>query len=365
MKNRAATLVLAALLAACGGSGGTGVTGSTGAGGGTTASGSSGQTSSASSGTGGGSSSASSASSSASGTGGSGPSATKACNDLAMARCNRLADCSGGALVTQRYGDMTTCVSRMELGCKDSLEATDTTATPAFEETCAASVAGTSCADDIDGNTAPACQPPPGPRAAGAGCGFGAQCATGFCDVPKAAACGACAVRPADGAPCTGTSDCNFNQVCSPAGTCTTYIGENGACAPNTQCQTGLACVGGGMSSTGACKAQATMLGQVCDPIRKNSGDCDRSDGLYCDAASLTCKAIVYGQGGQPCGTVNGAIVLCAAGGMCVLGSATAGTCSATAADGAPCDATAGPPCLTPARCVGGTCILTDGTTCM
>ena len=56
----------------------------------------------------------------------------------------------------------------------------------------------------------------------------------------------------------------------------------------------------------------------------------------------------------------------CANGGNCYTVS---GTCKAAAADGAACDTAAGPPCMTPARCVtsgstAGTCTVPSGSMC-
>ncbi len=369
MKNLVSTLLLAGCLVACGNSSTT----STGAGGGGSTGTHSTSTGTASTGHGGsggsGGSGSSTGTASTSGTGGSGPSETKACNDIAMARCNRLQECSGGALITSRYGDMATCVSRIELSCKNGIDAVDTNASPAGSEACAAAIPNESCTDYVDNNPAAACQPVAGTRAAGAVCGYSAQCASAFCDVPKTSACGTCAAKPADGAACTGNADCGFNQVCTKTSTCLTYVPEDGSCSGDGQCEFGLTCVGAVTTTTpptnGTCQAQHTMMGEACDPSRKTGTDCNRSMGLYCNSTSKTCQAITFATDGQPCGTVNGAAVVCQGGGLCVITTPPMGTCSAAAADGAACSDTAGPPCLSPSRCVNGTCVQTDGAACM
>lgn len=296
-----------------------------------------------------------------SGTGGSGPTVNQACNDIAMARCARLQACSNGALITTRYGDMNTCVTRIELNCKSSLTAPDTGASPATTEACVADIPSESCTDYIDNNPSAACQAQKGTRPDGAACAFAGQCANSFCHVAKGAACGTCGSPPAAGAACDTAADCGYDMACTKAGTCATFVAANGMCDAGNPCEVGLACVGSTMTTMGTCQPQVTTMGTACDPTRKTGPDCERDIGLYCDPTSLTCKPLTFDTGGQPCGVGEA----CSGSSLCVMQTPPNGTCSSVAADGAACDDTNGPSCLNPARCVSGTCKLPDGASCM
>jgi hypothetical protein len=80
-----------------------------------------------------------------------------------------------------------------------------------------------------------------------------------------------------------------------------------------------------------------------------------------------------YAVAGQPCGTIDGVLVVCGGAGVCNATGADAGpdaapdasppfTCVVPAADSAECNLAVGPGCLSPARCiaadggVSGTC---------
>jgi hypothetical protein len=298
----------------------------------------------------------------AGGSGGTGPTLTEVCAAAATARCARLEACTGGVGITVRFGDAATCAARFALSCVASLSAADTGATPASVAACTAALPGESCTQYLDNDPVAACQSQPGPGAAGAVCAFNAQCASAFCLVEKGAACGACAASPAVGAPCASGAECGPNQACPKAtSVCAAYAPQGGACGTGAPCAAGFSCVGETATAMGSCQPAGTMVGTACDPKHKTAPGCESQQGFYCDATTLTCAVVAYAAADQPCGIVNGAVVTCKAGGLCVYPApmATAGTCEAAAADGAACDDTLGPPCLGPARCVrtsdGGT----------
>jgi len=106
-------------------------------------------------------------------------------------------------------------------------------------------------------------------------------------------------------------------------------------------------------------------------------GGCDGTIGLTCSGApgSKSCVAIPYVAGGSPCGTIDGGPFTSCTAGDCYADGGLAlagvtGACQAAAADGQACDIVAGPPCLTPARCVvtggatSGICTIPSGATC-
>jgi hypothetical protein len=270
-----------------------------------------------------------------------------------MARCSRIDACSGGALIKQRYGDMTTCVLRQELTCAASLAAPATSATPEDNRACADALPGESCEDLIDNNPVAACSPHPGPGAMGAPCAFSGQCQSAYCLVHDGQGCGTCAPSPPDGTPCKMVFECGNNQLClSTTGTCTTWVQLNGACGMTLACGAGLTC-------NSVCEVAVATPGAACDPTLKTAPACDRNQGLYCDPMSMKCAPITYNPGGQPCSTAFNTSQLCAASGLCVNG-----ICVAAAADGSPCNETTGPPCLTGGRCVAGICKVLDGASC-
>ena len=110
---------------------------------------------------------------------------------------------------------------------------------------------------------------------------------------------------------------------------------------------------------------RVATAGAQCDPRRTTGPDCEASAGLACDTTSKTCVAQPLAPAGQPCGAVGTADTACMAGATCEIPTGmTAGTCLAPAADGAACDATNGPDCLSPGKCVNGTCQLPGSMSC-
>jgi hypothetical protein len=270
-----------------------------------------------------------------------------------MVRCERLDECSGGALIKQRYGDMATCVTRQELTCEVGLTAPGTSATPASALACAEALTGESCPGLIDNNPVPECTSHPGSAAMGAPCASSNQCQSAYCLVHDGQGCGTCTAPPSEGASCTMTFECGYNQACpTTTGKCTTYVQLNGACSAALVCAAGLTC-------NAVCEVAVGTEGAACDPKQLTAPACDRNQGLYCDPMSMRCAPITYNPGGQPCNNVYNTSQLCAANGLCV-----SGMCVDAVADGSPCNETKGPPCLNGARCVAGVCKVLDGASC-
>ncbi len=309
---------------------GCGSSSASGGGGGTT----SGTASTGTSGGGGGSS----------GNGGGGPAAAKACKEVSQARCDRLKACSNDYLVVQRYESDASCVSRLEANCEAGLAAPSTAQTAANIESCAAAHPKESCDDIHDQNPSGACLPPHGKLAAGDACAFDGQCATGWCQVEKTAACGKCGTMPAPGAACVAASECGYDQACpAKSHQCAKFVAQGGTCGESAPCGAGLTCVGAMSGAGGKCVAAVTTKGAACDPTRTKKADCDRDIGLSCDVMTKTCKDTTLAPAGMPCGLVSGEVVGCATGAACVSsGDALSGTCMKVAADDAACDSDKG-----------------------
>ena len=315
---------------------------------------------------------------------------TPACTQYATARCQKLDSCTAGLASRERFGDVATCIARGVLGCTAALAAPDTSATPDFFTACAAALTSSSCADFVDETNIPqACLNLAGPRAGGAACSFSAQCQSSWCLVPRGAACGVCAVRPAAGAACTTDSDCGARGLfCSKAGTCAAHAILGAPCGDARPCGAALSCVGMTKAAPGACAAAIVTVGAACDPKRATAAGCDGSLGLYCGfdgkcasealvAAPGACGRLVASDGGaddagtSDAGVREFSVARCTGGASCAPASASQGTCVAPAADGAACDRENGPPCLAPARCVttsdastAGTCQLPGANAC-
>lgn len=350
-------LVLAALLplatlSACGGN--TTVTGGTGGSGGSGASGGAG------------------------GTGG-GPSAAEACAALEKAACQKSDACTNNLATLLRYGDEATCETRAALGCEAALAAAGTSQTPTSFAGCGDAISSETCTDYLDNHSPDACVPKPGALDAGKACAFNAQCQSTFCKTDPNTACGVCAPAPKAGDACLDTAQCGRELLCvkaagATAGTCQAPVASGGMCDKGTSaCGTGLSCVGPMAGGPGTCQPEGTKVGDACDSKKKDAPGCDSALGLYCPiGAGAKCAAVKEAKAGEACGIVGTDVVVCTAGAACIrpMGM-TQGTCVAPAADGAACDTAAGPPCLSPARCVltdpkgtAGKCQLPDASIC-
>jgi len=309
---------------------------------------------------------------------GAAPNADQACGDNAKARCTRIQQCSQ-ALMATTYVDEGTCETRFKLSCLNSLAVAGTGNNPQATEACAAAYPTESCDDFLDDNPPAACLQVKGPRANGGTCGFPGQCQTGFCAIVPGSECGACAPVPQAGDSCTQLTTCGQLLSCwSESSLCTGFASQGGVCNKDQPCGAGLYCVGSTSTINGTCEPSVETLNAPCDSTAKTGPGCDRNELLTCSGVTDQCATVSFAGAGQPCGTVNEQLVLCAAAGTCTATTADAGvttaateTCVAAAADGAQCDLVQGPFCITPARCIStiaggsvGTCQFPDPTKC-
>jgi hypothetical protein len=308
------------------------------------------------------------------GCGGNGITVDQACTDLANARCAKRQSCTNGAGITRTYGDMTTCLAREKLACGNALAAPSQGNSPAGSESCSTTIATVACADFLSGNATSACIFT-GKLADGASCAFAGQCQSGYCTNEKLTQCGTCGAAPTGSCE---TTACARGQECvtdttAMVMTCQTPGAMGAACNKDTPCAADLSCVGATKTTMGSCQPSVATLGGTCDPRNATSAGCDGTQGLFCEATTKTCINIAFAVDGMPCGLLaDGSFAGCAGGGLCVEATgANMGTCKAPAADGAACDTVAGPPCLSPAKCVtggagttAGTCQLNDATKC-
>jgi hypothetical protein len=316
---------------------------------------------------------------------GGGPSVSvdQACGDNAHNRCMLLQSCSAEQMVVD-YGTEGACETRLKLNCINAISAPSSGNTAARSEACAQAYLTESCSDFLDDSPAAACVQATGPLANGQPCAFPGQCQTGFCDLAPGVGCGTCAAAPQAGDSCASLSTCGQVLTCITAvTTCSGFAPQGGPCSKSALCGTGLYCVGATSSTPGTCDPAVEDAGAPCDPTAKNGPGCDRQHGLTCSSVSKTCAPLPpYAGAGQPCGTLNGELVVCGGAGVCTATGADAGpdaapdaappafTCVVPAADGAECNVILGPGCLSPARCIAtdggasGTCQFPNASLC-
>lgn len=298
------------------------------------------------------------------------------CLDYATAHCNKLTSCVGSFALAIDYGDLPTCVQRLQLHCQDFTTAPATTTTLAQVSVCAENLPNESCGDYFY-DAAPACQSPDGTGADGSDCGLSGQCQSGFCAVPSGQVCGTCAEQPAAGAGCSSIP-CAEGYVClSASKTCALPGQDGGPCTAQDDCSFGFQCLGAsanGKNDGGYC-APSAPAGTACDPQKlQGPVGCDDRQGVYCrglsDGGGL-CTAFALAAVGQPCGDVPGGVFAeCEQLGFCAgldggaRPSGGEGVCIGVAQDGAACDDTNGPNCLDFAVCVSGQCVRDDTQTC-
>lgn len=276
---------------------------------------------------------------------GGGGSATD-CKSAARSLCTKLQSCAE-ILVTGAYGTIDKCAERISLDCTAQVGATGSTVGEEDFAGCANAIAASSC-DDLFNDVSPAACKLPGTLENGTQCGFGSQCKSSTCISSASSNCGTCApVSPAGGA-CGPTAGCEDGLVCSN-NVCAQPVAAGGACTTSAQCAGLLVCKGGTCATRGG-------AGAACDPL---AGDCDISQGLFCNPGSSKCEKPTLADPGEPCGIVEQKLVVCGAGGSCDGATLQQpGTCVPPIADGAACSTTDGPDCLAPAECVNGLCTL-------
>jgi hypothetical protein len=275
------------------------------------------------------------------------PTAAEACGQFASTFCSRLNGCAPFA-AQLLYGDMTTCQSRVMLGCTRDLEVPDTSETTTDMVTCARDAANATCDDLLANNLPTSCQIKPGARLNGEGCGSSWQCMSTHCE-KKDGDCGVCAPRAGAAGACSVDEGCTQGLVCAGQ-KCAMPGAMNAPCSDMAPCRANLYC-----SATS--KTCATPL-QVSAPCAGDASGCDLRHGLWCNTliAAPRCEMAAVAKGGQSCGIVNGTITICVEGNDCQ------GACLAPAEDGQQCSDKVH--CLPPANCVGGLCRLPSSAAC-
>jgi hypothetical protein len=272
-----------------------------------------------------------------------------ACTDFANAYCGELMKC-GAPAITLYYGDVTTCEMRLKGPCKSSLHEPGTTLTPNRLDACAQKLMAESCNDAYNHVIPAECKAVAGALADGTPCGGDGQCKNAFCKKAAGMSCGVCASRNGS---CVLDADCDSGLVCA-AGTCVMRVAAGGMCDQGHPCQYGLVC------DAATCKTPPGT-GMMCT-ASAGGGNCDQTQGNFCNPISNVCQAVGYAGAGQPCGLVNMGYTVCSANGHC--SGQLMGNCVAAAADGAACNAANGPNCQLPAQCINSVCTLPDTSTC-
>jgi hypothetical protein len=305
------------------------------------------------------------------------PDVKAACAAQAEALCTLRDQCTDGYANKLTYGSPDACLRLSAAACEANMTAIGTANTTEHINGCAAAYPTESCTAWWDGESVAACRALQGARSTGEPCAVNSQCSSGFCLRPMNEECGLCAPMPQAGDACESSSNCIYGMACpliAPAlvGVCTVRGGVGDSCSNALPCQGGLACIGSSTSEgrLGQCEVGQTAIGAACDT--EVGPGCDGEQYLFCSFGSCQ-KESVAGPG-ELCGTLAGvAEVRCAAGAVCIFPSEDGpGTCVAAAADGEPCDLVAGPPCLSPSKCVSasgpegtsGTCVFPDPARC-
>jgi hypothetical protein len=315
--------------------------------------------------------------------------------DAATAACERLFRASETEC-TKSPSDAVEAnrAARAPASCKRALTASGVTTKPSDLDACSAVLEKrTSCEATLD---SPAeCEPKPGTRGDGAGCGTDAQCKSGYCKIGvtqvttgdvtlnQPDACGSCTATVAENAACSGTSDrcvagyqclsgkclkvavadvggaCgNQTTVCNDALLCDNLTRKcvarksSGAdCGGNYECEPPLACV------ANKCDARVLEGGACSSTASTSSTECARK--LFCDEATQTCVKYQLVKAGAACTPTS----ICEPLGIACPESAT---CPVVAGDGEACDVgpSAARACNEGATCRDGKCVLDDPNTC-
>ena len=276
----------------------------------------------------------------------------QACSDTAAAYCAKVQSCAPIFLQIV-YGDLATCTARLKLACAPSLAAPGTSQTAARIDACAAALGSASC-DSVFGGKI--CGTMPGTLANGAACVDSNQCMSAYCNRGNGG-CGACSAQPALGAACDG--DCGTSGYQCDSKVCVSYVPLHGPCDGQLhKCTPGLYC----SKQSQSCEAPLPA-GAACTP--NADPPCNLLDGHFCHPINKVCAEIKYAAAGQSCGYVMPDFYLCSGSSTCQgAQGAQSGTCLAPAADGAACDAQKGPACLPPALCSNGLCRIFDPSAC-
>lgn len=305
-------------------------------------------------------------------------STSEACSSYvkALRAYNERCSSSGSSLSGERWIQLE---ARYKLACDASLSLPGTGIDSQFVSKCTDAMKGAACG----ASAMPECTTPAGKLADGAACSSSEQCQSTYCDsTGSATGCGTCGKTVAIGGACAAGDRCVRGSNCV-GGTCTapTYGAVGAACDATKAlyCANGLSCDG----ASKTCKA-LPGVGEPCP-----SFIC--ATGLTCDFTAKTCFAPSKVGAGQPCGgttkNVCDAGLTCksnvcaivtwvkpggdcsAAGTQCEHGScltATTKLCPKLIPDGGAC--TSGKPedgvCDDLANCVNGKCLLSGTNRC-
>ena len=275
---------------------------------------------------------------------GGGTSLMQACIDNDQEYCNKLFTCSS-FLLQEQYGDMPTCVMRLQPYCNAIVAAKGNGWTGDGLEACVAARDKLSCTDFFYGKPQPAACRPTGTITSGA-CLFDSQCGTGYCRIAAGSQCGNCVQLGNTGAACATTNDCDGNLVCANSA-CAAPVPIGGACSASSPCQSGAVCLPVQAADGGAAGKciQPGGVGASCDADGGGT-DCDQAVlGAYCSGGM--CGAITVAMSASLCGGSPPSV--CYASGAC-----QGGFCVPPIADGQPCDGGQG--CTIPSTCNAGTC---------
>jgi hypothetical protein len=279
-----------------------------------------------------------------------------ACTASSTASCSLYQGCNPAGF-PGAFGDAGNCISRSTISCLANLAAVSA-GNPVHTAACAAVLATEPCTNYLDNdNTLDACAPS-GSLEAGSTCLTNGACASDFCSVAPASACGVCAAPPSAGTSCVDLTSCGFGRQCYK-GKCvapTTTVG--GPCSTTQSCGAGLSCVMAKDAGAGACEAAATTVGASCDPTLETAAGCSSIEGLTCvsdktSAAYKTCQPYGTARPGEPCGAVLGIAIQCQDVSECFSMGDAGRRCVPRAADDAGCNTVSGPSCAAPARCIG------------
>jgi hypothetical protein len=299
----------------------------------------------------------------------------QACQAYASARCAKWQSCEP-ANVKADFADATTCVAREKEVCLNSISAPGTGNTPASMTACAAAYTNWSCPDWANSIVPEPCKIQPGSKAKGNPCIFSAQCASGYCSIPRGATCGACDDLPQVGTRCVAGNSCAGNGLyCDGVtGTCQAQVMTAGAFCDAGSCGYLLDCVAPLDGGAGTCMPLGTEVDAGCFGSQHDAPYCASQFGFVC--LKNHCQQELFAFAGSACAynSSTNSYTRCTAGSTCVAGDGGS-TCVAAAAEGFACDTALGINCITPARCVAtngaattgqiiGTCQLQSGVTC-
>jgi hypothetical protein len=284
---------------------------------------------------------------------GAGVGEASACADYAAKSCMAAQRCEPGLVQFEYPGDLTKCVSALQLACQASVEAPGTGATPAMFQQCGEAVAAMTCAQYVAKSGDPACRFRGGTIANGDACGSSWQCASGRCaSTIGGVVCGTCVAQVALGGPCLDI-ECADGLVCSasaPGSTtrvCSQPMSAGAPCFDSNVCPDNTGC-----GATGSCDPLPGE-GETCDI---NSMFCDLSQSLLlCDPYQGVCQAPAGPVVSGACGWTSVTAPYLQCDGYCAINpGSNAGTCFSELAEGQPC--TSADICGVNLQCQSGVC---------